>query len=207
MICALSDRACAESFRAILNYFETLEVPDFENEAAAATFAAIKEDIDESLANFAAVSEKNRKNVLKRWATEEKHDTSVYERIRANTNYTEAEAEAEERSRREKAEAEAAPAPSLNDIKKICEKEHIKLNSSDLEEISAELAGHCWTFGGEPIRNISKVLRWYERNIEEIRKDRKHQKRSLSFSNQRVYDYDELEKQLLSIHEGHEYDD
>lgn len=121
-------------------------------------------------------------NSIKDCSAEPAPQTSVYERIRANTNYTEAEAE--------------EPAPALSTLKEICNKGHIKLSAADLEAIWAELAGQGWTFGGEPIRNMSKVLRWYERNPEEIRKTRKQPKRS--FSDQRVYEYDELEKKLYS---------
>lgn len=109
-----------------------------------------------------------------------------------------------EQNRAEKTilEYSAEPAQALNDLKEICEKGHINLNAADLEAILAELAGQGWTFGGEPIRNYSKVLRWYERHPEGIRKPWQR-----GFQGQRQYNYNDLEKQLLSRQEGEANED
>ena len=58
--------------------------------------------------------------------------------------------------------------PSLKDLKKCCVMNHIHLSIDDLSRLYDQLKERDFTIGGEPIEDLGKVLRWYEKNPDAI---------------------------------------
>lgn len=66
LIDSVPDEIVGKALKAIFQYFDTGEVVDLDP-LAFAVFAAIKPYVDESYEDYERASEKNRKNVMKRW--------------------------------------------------------------------------------------------------------------------------------------------
>lgn len=100
----MPDEIVGRAFKAAMQYFETGEVPEIEL-VARGIFAPMRESVNEAFADFEETSEKNRRNVQKRWdkkkappdtnGTSGTSGTSGNELLQGDTKYTEAEADAE----------------------------------------------------------------------------------------------------------------
>lgn len=92
---------------------------------------------------------------------------------------------------------------TLNDIKDICSFEHIGLTEGQIELIFRNRS-----FSDYP----AKLLRWYEKNPEELEKIKKisalknktpkKPRDTFQYEDQRTYDYDDLKKKLLNKGRG-----
>ena len=57
---------------------------------------------------------------------------------------------------------------SLEDLEKSCRRNHIKLSGSQLKQLYEQLKENDFTIGGQYIKDLGKVLRWYEKNPDAI---------------------------------------
>ena len=130
LIDAVPDEVAGRALKAALQYFDTGEVVELDS-LAGAVFAALKPHIDEAFADFQATSEKNRKNIRKRWQNRcIPSDTTGNHSLPNDTKNTEeeADAEAEEEADKEgesyKADKPPKPAhispPSVDAVREYC---------------------------------------------------------------------------------------
>lgn len=80
----LDNEQAGQLFKAMLDYFVNETVPDF-RDALKIAFIMIKQQMDRDANKYQKKCEKNRENINKRW---NKNNTTVYDRIRTDTNYT-----------------------------------------------------------------------------------------------------------------------
>ena len=57
---------------------------------------------------------------------------------------------------------------SLEDLEKSCRRNHIKLSGSQLKQLYEQLKENDFTIGGQYIKDLGRVLRWYEKNPDAI---------------------------------------
>lgn len=86
IVCRLPDEEAGRLFKSLFPYGKESIKPNFEdNPALAMAFDILSMAIDRGKEKYAERCEKNRKNISKRWNTE---DTTVYDRIQSNTKDT-----------------------------------------------------------------------------------------------------------------------
>ena len=82
----LSDDERGRLILALLEYAQTGALPAFAPASATAMlFSCMRSQTDRDVEKYADICAKNRQNVHSRW---DKHDTTVYDGIRTNTNDT-----------------------------------------------------------------------------------------------------------------------
>lgn len=171
LIDAVPDEVAGRALKAALRYFDTGEVVELDS-LAGAVFAALKPHIDEAFADFQATSEKNRKNIRKRWQNRcIPSDTTGNHSLPNDTKNTEeeadADADAEEEADKEGEKAAKPPTrycffpPTLDDVMAYCTECGYFI---DPHRFVDYYTSNGWMVGKNPMRDWKAAVRTWAKN-------------------------------------------
>lgn len=174
LIEAVPDEVAGKAIKAALRYFDTGKVAELDS-LAGAVFSAIKPNIDEAFEDFEMTSEKNRKNIQKRWANRgipnDTTCTTGYHSIPNDTKNTEEEVEAEAEAEEEEEEGECNRAdkpptrhrfspPSVEDVRAYCTENGYRIDPDSFVDF---YTSNGWRVGKNPMKDWKAAVRSWER--------------------------------------------
>lgn len=180
---AVPDEVAGKALKAALRYFDTGEMAELDS-LAVAVFAALKPNIDEAFEAFETTSEKNRKNIQKRWSNRgipnDTTCTTGYHSIPNDTKNTEEEGEVEvEVEEEEEGEGECNRAakppkparfspPSVDEVRAYCNERGY--TTIDPERFVSYYAARQWKAGQTAITDWRAAADSWHRNDVDKRK-------------------------------------
>lgn len=171
LIEAVPDEVAGKALKAALRYFDTGVVADLDS-LAGAVFAALKPNIDEAFEDFETTSEKNRKNIQKRWANRgipnDTTCTTGYHSIPNDTKNAEAEGEADEEGEGECNRAAKPPKPArfsppnVDEVRAYCNEQGY--STIDPARFVSYYAARQWKAGQTAITDWRAAADYWHRN-------------------------------------------
>ncbi|MBQ1771025.1 MAG: hypothetical protein II000_03625 [Clostridia bacterium] len=178
----LSMESRGRIFTNMMRYFDTGELDLVElSPLESMAFNVLKVNVDDSFDEWKEKSEKATASINERWHKSD--DTEVYERIPANTKYTEDRGKKiedrgqkiEDRGEREEDRSPAPAPPTVEDVREYCLSECI--SDFPAQRFVDHYAARNWKANGEPISDWKALVRvWVDRD-----KEKQKQKRITTF--------------------------
>lgn len=170
----LSDEERGRLLTAILEYGSTGRVPEMTGNERF-VFPTIRSQIDRDEDRYQRTCERNAQNVQQRWNRPRNSDTTVYERIRANTTEYETyqgkgkdkckdkgkgEDDIVSGAQRRARQVKFTP-PTVEEVRAYCEE---RQNGIDAQEFVDHYSASGWMRGKTPIKDWRACVRTWERN-------------------------------------------
>lgn len=181
LIEAVPDEVAGKALKAALRYFDTGVVAELDS-LSGAVFAALKPNIDEAFEDFETTSEKNRKNIQKRWDNRGMPNdttyTTGYHSIPNDTKNTEAEGEGEAEEEGEgegecnRAAKPPKPArfspPNVDEVRAYCNEQGY--STIDPARFVSYYAARQWKAGQTAITDWRAAAdSWHRNDVDKIK--------------------------------------
>lgn len=170
VVAKLSDKQAGVLFKGILNYAENGTVATFEDSAVVIAFEFVRQDIDYTAAKYAAICEKRKESIQKRW--EHTKNTNVYKCITKHTNAYKAihndndddnelvDKSTNNKERSKKESSSKFIKPTLDDVAVYCAE---RKNSVSPLAFFDFYESKGWKIGSTPMRDWRAAVRTWER--------------------------------------------